>query len=359
MKAAVCYEFGKPLVIEDVALRETLPDEVKVKVGATAICHSDFHDINGDFPGGIPFVGGHETAGFVEEVGSAVTSLAIGDPVVVSLLESCGCCVPCASGKPYFCETKTTFDVLGTLTDSKGAQIIQKARVAGFAEYVLVRESQLVKVPPTMSIESASLLACGVTTGFGAVVKRAKVPPLASVVITGIGGVGINTLQGAVISGANPVIAIDVVESKLARARAFGATHTVNATLEDPIEAVLRITGGKGVDYSFVALGSSTALMRAFAMLGRGGVAVMVGLAPAADPPFSVNPFEFWNEKSVTGTFMGSINLHSDLPAIIAMYEAGRYKLDELVTGRYPLERINEALASSAAGEALRNVIVF
>jgi Zn-dependent alcohol dehydrogenase len=191
------------------------------------------------------------------------------------------------------------------------------------------------------------------------VVKRAKVPPLASVVITGIGGVGINTLQGAVISGANPVIAIDVVESKLARARAFGATHTVNATLEDPIEAVLRITGGKGVDYSFVALGSSTALMRAFAMLGRGGVAVMVGLAPAADPPFSVNPFEFWNEKSVTGTFMGSINLHSDLPAIIAMYEAGRYKLDELVTGRYPLERINEALASSAAGEALRNVIVF
>jgi S-(hydroxymethyl)glutathione dehydrogenase / alcohol dehydrogenase len=359
MKAAVCYEFGKPLVIEEVTMRETRPDEVKVKVGATAICHSDIHDMNGDFPGGAPFVGGHETAGVVDEVGSEVTSLAIGDPVVVSLLESCGCCGPCSSGRQYFCETKTTFDVLGTLTDSKGTQIIQKARVAGFAEYVLVHESQLVKVPSSMSIEAASLLACGVTTGFGAVVKRAKVPPLASVAITGIGGVGINTLQGAVISGANPIIAIDIVESKLARAKAFGATHTVNASAEDTVEAVKRITGGKGVDYSFVALGSSPALMRAFDMLGRGGTAVMVGLAPAADPPFTANPFEFWNEKSVTGTFMGSINLHFDLPALIDLYEAGRYKLDELITERYPLDRINEALTSSAAGEALRNVIIF
>ena len=360
MKAAVCYEFGKPLVVEEVSLRPAQPDEVKVKVAATAICHSDLHDAKGDFGGGLPFVGGHETAGYVEEVGSAVTCVAPGDHVIVSLLESCGDCYYCTRGMPYFCETKVTYDVKGTLTNAKGEEVIQKARVGGFAEYVLVHESQLVKIADDFPMDVASLLACGVTTGFGAVVNRMKVPPLSSVVVIGTGGVGLNAVQGAVVCGANPIIAVDIVDSKLTRAREFGATHGVNATTVDAVAAVKELTGGRGADYAFVTVGSSAALAQAFAMLARRGTAVMVGLPPGTDPPLSVPAVEFAiNEKTVTGGFMGSVRLQVDVPGLIALYQAGRYKLDELIAGRYPLERINEALASSAAGEALRNVIVF
>ncbi|MBN1630254.1 MAG: Zn-dependent alcohol dehydrogenase [Thermoleophilia bacterium] len=358
MRAAVCYEFGKPLVIEDIEMRAPRPDEVKVKVAVTAICHSDIHDIQGDLPGGLPFVGGHEVAGRVAEVGASVTSFAPGDRVIVSLLESCGKCLYCVTGRPFFCETKVTYDVRGTLTNQRGEDVIQKARVGGFAEYVLVHESQLVSIPDDLPMEVASLLACGVSTGFGAVVNRAKVPPMSSVVVIGAGGVGLNSVQGALTCGANPIIAVDILDSKLARAKEFGATHGVNATATDAVAAVRELTGGRGADYVFVTVGSAAALQQAVAMLTRGGWAVMVGLPPVTDPPFTLPAGELsFTEKTVTGAFMGSVCLQVDIPKIIALYKAGRYKLDELIAGRYPLERINEALESSAAGEVLRNVI--
>jgi Zn-dependent alcohol dehydrogenase len=299
-------------------------------------------------------------AGCVEDVGANITSVKPGDPVIVSLLEACGTCFYCVSGRPYFCETKVTYDVRGTLTNQRGEDVIQKARVGGFAEYVLVHESQLVKIADDLPMDVASLLACGVTTGFGAVVNRAKVPPMSSVVVIGTGGVGINSVQGALTCGANPIIAVDILDSKLARAKEFGATHGVNAKATDAIAAVKDLTGGKGADYVFVTVGSSAALQQAFAMLARRGSAVMVGLPPATDPPVSLPAGEFaLTEKTVTGGFMGSIRLQVDIPGIIALYKADRYKLDELIAGRYPLDRINEAIESSAAGEALRNVIVF
>ena len=360
MRAAVCYEFGKPLVIEDLDMRAPRSDEVKVKVAVTAICHSDIHDWHGELPGGLPFVGGHEVAGYVEEVGTSVDSFAPGDRVIVSLLESCGKCLYCVTGRPFFCETKVTYDVKGTLTNGKGEDVIQKARVGGFAEYVLVHESQLVRVPDDLSLDVASLLACGVTTGFGAVVNRAKVPPMSSVVVIGAGGVGLNSIQGALTCGANPIIAVDILDSKLARAKEFGATHVVNAKAGDAVAAVRELTGGRGADYVFVTVGSAAALQQAVAMLTRGGWAVMVGLPPVTDPPFTLPAGELpFTEKTVTGAFMGSICLQVDIPKIIALYKAGRYKLDELIAERYPFERINEALESSAAGEALRNAIMF
>jgi S-(hydroxymethyl)glutathione dehydrogenase/alcohol dehydrogenase len=360
MRAAVCYEFNKPLVIEELTMRSPNADEVKVKVAATAICHSDIHDMRGDFGGEPPFVGGHETAGWVDEVGAAVTTVKAGDSVIVSLLESCGTCSFCTTGKPYFCETKVTYDNTGVFTNQKGQEVIQKARVAGFAEYVLVHESQLVKIDPDFPKDLASLLACGVTTGFGAVVNRAKVPPMKSVVVIGTGGVGLNTVQGALTCGANPIIAVDILDSKLERAREFGATHAVNAKTADSVGAVKDLTEGKGADYVFVTVGSGAALQQAFAMLRRGGTAVMVGLPPAEDALASFAAADFAiNEKTVTGGYMGSICLQEDIPALIALYKAGRYKLDELIAGRYPFERINEALESSMAGEALRNVIIF
>jgi S-(hydroxymethyl)glutathione dehydrogenase/alcohol dehydrogenase len=360
MKAAVCYEFGKPLVIEELSIRAPRSDEVKVKVAATAVCHSDLHDMHGDFGGGLPFVGGHETAGWVDQVGADVRMVKPGDPVIVSLLEACGKCLYCVTGRPYFCETKVTYDVQGTLTNQRGEGVIQKARVGGFAEYVLVHESQLVKIADDLPMDVASLLACGVTTGFGAVVNRAKVPPLSSVVIIGTGGVGLNSVQAAAICGANPIIAVDILDSKLSRAREFGATHAINTKTADAVAAVKDLTGGRGADYAFVTVGSSAALQQAFAMLARRGCAVMVGLPPATDPPLSLPAAEFaLTEKTVTGGFMGSVCLQVDIPALIALYKAGRYKLDELIAGRYPFARINEALASAAAGEALRNVIIF
>ena len=360
MKAAVCYEFNKPLVIEEVTMRPPGADEVRVQVAATAICHSDIHDLRGDFGGSPPFVGGHETAGYVDQIGANVTCVAPGDHVIVSLLESCGTCLFCTTGKPYFCVTKVTYDNLGTLANQKGEEVVQKARVGGFAEYVLVHESQLVKIDDDFPLDLASLLACGVTTGFGAVVNRAKVPPLSSVAVIGTGGVGLNSVQGALTCGANPIIAVDVLDSKLERAKGFGATHGVNAKTTDPVAAVKEITGGKGADFVFVTVGSGAALQQAFSMLCRGGMAVMVGLPPADDALATFPAAEFAiNEKTVTGGYMGSVRLQVDIPKLIALYNAGRYKLDELVAGRYRFEQINEALESSAAGEALRNVIIF
>ena len=360
MRAAVCYEFGKPLVIEELALRPPRSDEARVRVAATAICHSDIHDMQGHFGGGLPFVGGHETAGYVDEMGAAVTSFKPGDPVIVSLLEACGKCFYCAKGQPYFCETKTTYDVQGTLTNRHGEDVIQKARVGGFAEYVLVHESQLLRIADDFPMDLACLLACGVTTGFGAVVNRAKVPPLSSVVVVGAGGVGLNSIQGALTCGAYPIIAVDVLDTKLDRARDFGATHTVNAKATDAAAAAKELTGGKGADYVFVTVGSSAAMQQAFSMLSKRGTAVMVGIPPVTDPPLSLPAAEFaLTDKALTGAFMGSTRIQVDIPGIIALYRAGRYKLDELVTGRYPLEGINEAIASSASGEALRNVIMF
>lgn len=360
MKAALCYEFGKPLVLEEVAIRPPGPDEVKVRVAATAICHSDIHCINGDFGGGLPFVPGHETAGHVEEVGADVTAVRPGDAVVVSLLETCGTCFFCATGHPHLCTMKLTYDFEGVLENERGEGLIQNARVGGFAEYVVVHQSQLVKIAPDFPMDLASLLACGVTTGFGAVVNRAKVPPFSSVVVIGTGGVGLNAVQGAVTCGAGPIIAVDIVDSKLTRAREFGATHTVNGKETDPVQAVHELTGAKGADYAFVTVGSSAAMQQGFSMLGKRGTEVIVGIPPASESMLSFAAGEFvMTEKTLTGAYMGSTLLSVDIPHLIALYRAGRLKLDELITGRYPLDRINEAMESAQEREALRNVIVF
>ena len=315
-------------MIEALTMRAPQDDEVRVKVVATAICHSDLHDINGDFPGGVPFVGGHETSGYVEEIGAKVTGVQVGDPVIVSLLESCRKCFYCVTGRPYFCETKVTYDVHGTPpTRMRGHH--PEGACGGFAEKVLVHESQLVKIDPDFPMDVASLLACGVTTGYGAVVNRAKVPPMSSVVVIGTGGVGLNSVQGAVICGANPIIAVDILDSKLARAKEFGATHGVNAKAGDAAAAVRELTGGKGADYAFVTVGSSAAMQQAFAMLAKRGTAVMVGIPPATDPMLSLPAGEFaMTEKSLTGGYMGSICLQVDIPAHRAL-QGGEYKLDE------------------------------
>lgn len=358
MKAAICYEINKPLVIEEVDIDPPQQGEVKVKMAAAAICHSDIHEIVGDLMGEVPFVAGHECAGYVEETGQGVTSVKVGDPVVVSLLVSCGKCRYCRTGQPHLCSAKWPLDKESRVHNKKGQPIKQLFKVGGFAEYVIVDESQVVKVPGDMPLDSAALLACGVITGFGAVVNRARVGVLNSCVIIGIGGVGINSVQGAVICGAYPIIAVDVSDKKLEAARNFGATHTVNASKGDPVKEVKGLTDG-GADYVFITVGSAAAVQQGFAMLRPRGMAVAVGLPKAKDmitfPPF---PFII-QEKVLTGGYMGSTNLQEDIPRLVGLYKAGILKLDELITGRYPLERINEAIDAVLKGEALRNVIMF
>jgi S-(hydroxymethyl)glutathione dehydrogenase / alcohol dehydrogenase len=357
MKAAVCYEFGKPLVVEEVDLDPPKGREVRVRIGATAICHSDIHILRGELGMGVPVVAGHESAGYIEEVGESVTSLKRGDTVVVSLLKSCGQCLYCRTGRSWMCQFPWPHIREGRIHNKKGDVLQAMTGVGSFAEYVIVDQSQCVMVPSELPIDRMALLACGVITGFGAVVNRAQVRPMESVVIIGIGGVGLNSVQGAAISGANPIIAVDVLDNKLEFARTFGATHTVRADSPDAVKQVQDLTGGRGADYVIVTVGSASAVQQGYMMAGPRGMVVVVGLSPRGQtitlPPFSVV------EKVLTSTQMGSTRLAVDVPKLVDLYRAKKLKLDELITKHYKLDDINEAIAAVVSGDAIRNVIMF
>jgi S-(hydroxymethyl)glutathione dehydrogenase/alcohol dehydrogenase len=359
MKAAVCYEFGKPLVIEDVQINPPLKGQVQVKLAATAICHSDIHIIRGELGGVLPLVAGHESAGHVARVGEGVISVKEGDPVVVSLIISCGKCFYCVEGQPHLCENKKSLMPDTPLRSKKGDKIANSLNTGTFAEYTNVDQSQVVKIGPEIGLDRAALLACGVITGFGAAVNLAEVKAGKSAAIIGVGGVGLNSIQGAAFSGAYPVIAVDVLENKLNAAKAFGATHTVNAAKEDPVEGVKRLTAGRGADYVFVTVGRLDCMKQGAMMAGKRGTTVLVGL-PSFKDVLGLSPFDYiGNEKYLTGCYMGSTSLQVDIPKLVDLYKAGKLKLDELITSRYPLEEINEAIEAVEKGQALRNVIMF
>jgi S-(hydroxymethyl)glutathione dehydrogenase/alcohol dehydrogenase len=361
MKAAVTYEFNKPMVIEEVILDAPQRGEVKVRLAATAVCHSDIHEWRSEMgKEGLPYIGGHESAGYVEEVGEGVTSVKPGDPVVASVLNSCGECVCCTMGLPHICQKKNPhFPPISRASNQQGERLRQAGKVGSFAEYTIVEEKQVAKIPDDIPMDSASLLACGFITGFGAVVNRVHAKPLSSVVVIGTGGVGLSAIQGASLSGAYPIIAVDLLDNKLEAARDFGATHTVNSKKTDAVEAVNKLTSGKGTNYAFITVGSVAAIRQAFSMLGPRGTAVIVGVPPV-DETITLPPFEFIGmEKMITGCAMGATRLSEDIPRLVELYKAGRIKLDELITGRYPLEEINEAIKSVEDGQALRNVIIF
>ena len=360
MKAAVCYEHRAPLVVEDVDLDPPQDGEVKVRIAATAICHSDVHNMNGEHDPALPAVYGHEAAGTIDEVGDNVTGLHVGDPVVVVHLRACGCCVSCVTGFPHTCEGTFALNEGTRLHNRSGEPLVQGIRTGYFAEYVVVHQSQCVPIGDDIPMDRACLLACAVITGFCAVTNAAKVRPGASVVVVGTGGVGVNAIQGAVASGAYPIIAVDVLDHKLQAARAFGATHTVNsATSTDTAQAIRDLTNGRGADYVFVTVGSTDAAAQAFGFAAQRGMEVLVGV-PALTAKMTL-PMSEWvvSERVVVGSLMGSARTSIDIPRIAQMYRERRYKLDELITKRYTLDEINEAVGSMVRGDALRNVIVF
>lgn len=359
MQAAVCYAFGQPLVVEEIEVDPPMAGEVKIRMVATAICHSDIHVIRGEWEGALPVVAGHEGAGIVAEVGPGVTHVREGDHVVVSLLRACGRCRWCVKGAPNLCEGTFALGNESRLRSRSGQPIVQGLRTAAFAEYVVVDQSQLAPVPPTMPLESAALLACGVITGLGAVVNRARVEPGSSVVVIGAGGVGINAIQGARLAGAHPIIAVDRVDSKLAAALNFGATHGVHAGRDDLQRSVSEITNGWLADYVFVTVGNRAAAEQAYALAGKRGMVVLVGVPDGASTvPIPIGT-TVEMEKMITGSLMGTTRLSEDIPWLVSLYQSQRLKLDELITARYRLSQINEAIAATESGSALRNVIVF
>jgi S-(hydroxymethyl)glutathione dehydrogenase / alcohol dehydrogenase len=360
MKAAVCYEYNKPLVIEDLKIDPPKTGEVRVRIGATAICHSDVHARQGAWWEPLPVVLGHETAGWVEEVGQGVTRVKPGDAVTVSIIKSCRKCYNCLSGHPYICSTFTDLDNTARLHNQKGQDIRQGTRVAGFAEYSIADETQCTVIPSDVPLDSMSLLACGFITGFFGVVNQENMKPLSSAAVIGCGGVGLSAIQGAVIRGAYPVIAVDVIDEKLEIARKFGATHTINSRKVDPIKAAADLTDGRGPDWAFMTVGSAKALLQALQMCNQRGHAVAIG-TPDKSEILSFSPLElaFFKEKTLSGVFMGLTNPAIQVPQVVELYKAGRIKLDEMITHRFPLEKINEAMEEVEKGEVIRNVIVF
>lgn len=362
VKAAVLYEYGKPMVVEDVTLEPPGKEDVLVKVAYCAICHSDIHSIKGEHgcpP--LPAVAGHEVSGYVEKVGEGVTYVKPGDHVIVTIpTVGCGHCYRCTLGQPHMCENRGfRLASPGRYINKDGNRLTQLSGVmGGFAEYTTVSQNNVVKIPEDMPLEQASLLACGVISGFYAVVNKAQVKPFSSVVVVGTGGVGLNAIQGAVFSGAFPVIAVDVVDKKLEMAKKFGATYTVNVKKEsDPIGAIRKLTSGRGADYAFITVGGIGPLRQGFQMCGWGGTTIVIGHA-GVERLSDFDATEFMG-VTLTGCGMGQIRPRVDIPRLIDLYKNGRLKLDELIADHYSLDQINEAIDSSLQGEALRNIIVF
>jgi Zn-dependent alcohol dehydrogenase len=359
MKAAVCRAFQQPLTIEHLDLAAPRAGEVRVRIAACAICHSDLLAMDGAWGGDLPAVFGHEAAGVVEEVGAGVAPVRPGDHVVATLLRSCGQCHFCVQGEVQHCETQLPLDLRSPLTARDGSTIRQGLRTGAFAEQVVVDASQVAVIPDEMPLDSASLLACGVITGLGAVLNTAAVRPGSNVATIGTGGVGLNCVQGAALSSARVNVAIDVSASKLAAARLFGASHTVNSREESARDVVRALTAGRGADYVFVAAGSAAAIEQGVTLLRRGGTLVVVGM-PADGVKVRLEAVDIADRAyRILGSKMGSTRLRVDIPLLAGWYLQGRLKLDELISGRYALEQINDAIESARSGAALRNVITF
>lgn len=361
-KAALCRAHNTPVVIEPVTVDGPKRGEVMVKLGACGVCHSDLSAITGTIALPLPLVLGHEGAGVVEEAGEGVSGLMKGDHVIFSFIYMCGRCRFCVSGRPVLCLEQgkaLTTPLEGTprVRDARGQPLNIFSGCGSMAEYATVSAENLIKIDPKIPLDCAALVGCGVTTGVGAVFNTAKVEPGSSVAVFGCGGVGLSVIQGARIAGAEKIIAIDTLQPKLEMAKRFGATDSILFT-EDPTKALKKMTGG-GPDYAFECVGSGELAAAAYRAIRRGGLAVVVGVAKPSDST-SVRtmtlPFE---EKTLTGSYFGSCVPRVDFPRMLSLYMAGRLKLEELITRRYPIDEAPQAFADLQAGKNARGVIVF
>lgn len=356
IRAAVAHGFNQPLTLEEIELRAPLSGEIEVTIEAVAICHSDIHYLDGAWGGQLPLVLGHEAAGRVTALGGATRGIELGDRVVVTLIRGCGHCVSCASGAPTRCETSERPHPPLTATD--GGAVTQAMDTGAFAEKVVVDQSQVVVLPDSISADVASLLACGVITGVGAVVNAADLRPGQDAVVIGAGGVGLNAIQGARIAGARRIVAVDLAPEKLEAAREFGATDTILASDPTPWRTAREILG-KGADAVFVTVGVVGVYQSAPKYLAPGGALVAVGM-PGDGETAAWEPVLLASDsQKFIGSKMGNVVIARDIPWLVDLYEQGRLKLDELVSRRWPFDEINAAIDNTRSGAARRNVVVF
>jgi S-(hydroxymethyl)glutathione dehydrogenase/alcohol dehydrogenase len=359
-RAAILEAAPGELVIDDITVGDVGPREVRVRTVAAGLCHSDLHFMQGLYPYPLPAVLGHESAGVVEEVGDEVRDVAVGDHVVSCVSGFCGACRYCLTGRPYLCTKVGLNRAPGSAPRlSRGDEALAPFfDLASFSEALLVHEHYLVKIRPDMPLEKAALLGCGVTTGLGAVLNTAAVRPGETVAVLGCGGIGLNAIQGAALAGAGRIIAVDRLVTKLAMARAFGASDVVDASATDPVAAVLELTAGEGVDHAFEAIGLKATAEQAFAMVGRGGTATVIGMVPFGQP-LEIDATMLLSGKRLQGSNMGSNRFRIDIPRYIEWYLAGRLELDALVSATMSLDQINEGFAALAAGEVARQLVLF
>lgn len=364
-RAAVQYAPGEPIRVEEVELDPPGEHEVQVRVVAAGVCHSDYHVVTGELPSYLPMALGHEGAGIIEAIGPGVTGYHVGQHVVLSFMPACGVCRACTSGHSNLCD-KGTATVPGAQLDGTyrmhkdGKNVGQFCFVSTFSERTVVPDISLVPVSEHYPLNRAVLVGCGVLTGVGSAIHRARVRPGSIALVVGCGGVGSNIVQGAALAGAQMIIAVDIHDFKLEKARELGATHTINSRESDPLNEIRRLTGGAGVDYAFDAIALPDTTAQAYKALAKNGTLVIVGLAPATQLSLPIAPLNLvLTQKAVMGVLYGDAQPRNDIPMMLKMYETGKIKLDELVTQSYTLDQINEAYADMVSGKIIRGVIEF
>jgi S-(hydroxymethyl)glutathione dehydrogenase / alcohol dehydrogenase len=359
MRAAIFNEVGKEIVdvYDDVEVADPGPGEVKVKIHAAGVCHSDLSAMNGTLPQPAPAVLGHEGAGEIVAVGDGVTQVAVGDHVIVAWTPPCGVCRACLRGQANLC-VQIFFNIAGAARFKRGDQaVFGFAGTGTFAEEVVLPQQGVVKIPDDVPYEIGALIGCGVTTGVGAALNTAKVAPGSSVVVFGAGGVGIAAIQGARVAGAAEIVAVDMVESKLKDALRFGATRGVKP---DEVDAAnMEINAGEGFDYAFECIGLPQTIRAAYDAARRGGTAVIVG-AGSQSANVEFNCFElFFMEKRLLGSYYGSADVRREFARLIDLWKAGRLDLDGMISARLDVSQAQDAFEAMKRGEVIRQVLTF
>jgi S-(hydroxymethyl)glutathione dehydrogenase/alcohol dehydrogenase len=365
-RAAVAWEAGKPLSIEDVEVAGPKAGEVLVRIVATGVCHTDAFTLSGADPEGLfPAILGHEGGGIVEEVGEGVTTLAVGDHVIPLYTPECGTCEYCRSGKTNLCQRIRATQGQGLMPDGTsrfskdGRTIRHYMGTSTFSEYTVLPEIAVAKINRAAPLEKVCLLGCGITTGIGAVLNTAKVEPGASVAVFGLGGIGLSVVQGAVMAQAGRIVVVDTNPAKFEMARLLGATDCVNPKdyPDTPIQQVIvELTGG-GVDYSFECIGNVEVMRSALECCHKGwGESVIIGVAGAGQE-IRTRPFQLVTGRVWRGSAFGGVKGRSQLPGYVERYLAGEIRIDEMVSQELPLERINEAFDAMHEGRVIRSVI--
>jgi len=360
MKAMVCTERGK-YSVEEVKLDPPKAGEIRVKMGAVGVCHSDLSVVNGVLPLPPPIVMGHEGAGVVEELGEGVAGLAPGDHVVLSFVPCCGKCGECLHHRPVYCKAGEPNGKMldGTVRTHLGDTDLNVMQFLGcMAEYAVVPATAAVKIDASVPMDKAALVGCGVMTGVGAAINTAQVTPGSSCAVFGCGGVGLSIIQGCRLAGAARIIAVDIVGSKLEMAKKFGATDVVDGSDGLAVVKIHELTGG-GADFAFEAVGVPALMSATYDCIRGGGTATMVGAGPLTES-FPMNALlASLSGKTLKGSLYGDANPHADFPRLIELYRQGKLDLDGMVTRTYSIDEAPQAFADMEAGRNARGVIVF